>query len=167
MEGWGGSMVVHQTVKPAVPGSNLASLQPAGTCHSLAKKIRKYQKDNKKIFIHFIIFGWSPPPALSYALIFDLYWLTACCVVSLPSGPWIPLFVLCIWPGIYVYLRIDVFCFVQRVYKLLGQFCYFQRWALAHESYYDPRFMIILVKRWIKHHHIKMLFRKTDLVFVK
>ena len=25
-------MVVHQAVKPAVPGSNLASLQPAGTC---------------------------------------------------------------------------------------------------------------------------------------
>ena len=33
--GCGGSMVVHQTVKPAVPGSNPASLQPAGTCHSL------------------------------------------------------------------------------------------------------------------------------------
>ena len=31
----GGSMVVHQTVKPAVPSSNPASLQPAGTCHSL------------------------------------------------------------------------------------------------------------------------------------
>ena len=28
-------MVVHQAVKPAVPGSNPASLQPAGTCHSL------------------------------------------------------------------------------------------------------------------------------------
>ena len=33
--GCGGSMVVHQTVKPAVSGSNPASLQPAGTCHSL------------------------------------------------------------------------------------------------------------------------------------
>ena len=32
----GGSMVVRlQTVKLAVPGSNPASLQPAGTCHSL------------------------------------------------------------------------------------------------------------------------------------
>ena len=28
-------MVVHQAVKPAVPGSNPASLQPAGTCHSM------------------------------------------------------------------------------------------------------------------------------------
>jgi len=28
-------MVVHQTVKSAVPGSNPASLQPAGACHSL------------------------------------------------------------------------------------------------------------------------------------
>ncbi len=28
-------LVVHQTVKPAVPGSNPASLQLAGTCHSL------------------------------------------------------------------------------------------------------------------------------------
>ena len=66
--GCGGSMVVHQAVKPAVPGSNPASLQPAGTCHSwlgsqqgwhdncrLAaegrqrkKKIQKYQKNNKK-----------------------------------------------------------------------------------------------------------------------
>ena len=26
---------LHQTVKPVVPGSNPASLQPAGTCHSL------------------------------------------------------------------------------------------------------------------------------------
>ena len=34
--GCGGSLVVHQTVKPAVPGSNLASLQPAGTYHSLS-----------------------------------------------------------------------------------------------------------------------------------
>ena len=33
--GCGGSMVVHQTVNPAVPGSNPATLQPAGTCHSL------------------------------------------------------------------------------------------------------------------------------------
>ena len=33
--GCGGSMVVHQAAKPAVPGSNPASLQPAGTCHSL------------------------------------------------------------------------------------------------------------------------------------
>ena len=60
-------MVVHQTVKPAVPGSNPASLQPAGTCHSLlgsqqglhetagwplrggrGKKIQKYQKNNKE-----------------------------------------------------------------------------------------------------------------------
>ena len=32
--GCGGSMVVPQTVKPEVPGSNLASLHPAGTCHS-------------------------------------------------------------------------------------------------------------------------------------
>ena len=62
-EGCGGSMVVHQTVKPAVPGSNPASLQPAGTCQSLLgsqqgwydncrlasegrqrQKIQKYQK---------------------------------------------------------------------------------------------------------------------------
>ena len=35
MQGCGGSMVVHQTVKPAVPGLNPASLQSAGTCHSL------------------------------------------------------------------------------------------------------------------------------------
>ena len=28
-------MLVHQTVKPAVSGSNPVSLQPAGTCHSL------------------------------------------------------------------------------------------------------------------------------------
>ena len=28
-------MAVHQTVKSAVPGSNPASLRPAGTCHSL------------------------------------------------------------------------------------------------------------------------------------
>ena len=35
MRGCGGSMVVHQAVKPAVPGSNPASLQPTGTCHSL------------------------------------------------------------------------------------------------------------------------------------
>ena len=34
-EGCGGSMVVHQAVKPAVPGSNPASLQPAGTWNSL------------------------------------------------------------------------------------------------------------------------------------
>ena len=33
--GCGGSMAVHQAVKPAVPCSNPASLQPAGTCHSL------------------------------------------------------------------------------------------------------------------------------------
>ena len=33
--GCGGSLVVHQTVKPAVPGSNPASLQSAVTCHSL------------------------------------------------------------------------------------------------------------------------------------
>ena len=33
--GCGGSLVVHQTVKPAVGGLNPASLQPAGTCHSL------------------------------------------------------------------------------------------------------------------------------------
>ena len=33
--GCGGSLVVHQTVKPAVPGSNPASLQPAGTCQFL------------------------------------------------------------------------------------------------------------------------------------
>ena len=31
----GGSMAMHQAVKPAVPGSNPASLQPAGTCHFL------------------------------------------------------------------------------------------------------------------------------------
>ena len=36
--GCGGSMVVHQTVKPAVPGSNPASLPPAGTCQFLAGK---------------------------------------------------------------------------------------------------------------------------------
>ena len=60
-------MVVHQTVKPAVPDSNPASLQPAGTCHSLLEsqqgwhhncrlasegrqwqKIQKYNKNNKK-----------------------------------------------------------------------------------------------------------------------
>jgi len=60
-------MVVHQAVKPAVQGSNPASLQPAGTCHSLLgsqqgwhdnyrlacegwqrQKIQKYQKNNKK-----------------------------------------------------------------------------------------------------------------------
>ena len=28
-------MIVHQIVKPAVPGSNPASLQPTGTCYSL------------------------------------------------------------------------------------------------------------------------------------
>jgi len=28
-------MVEHQAKKPAVPGLNPASLQPAGTCHSL------------------------------------------------------------------------------------------------------------------------------------
>ena len=33
--GCGGSMVVHKTVKSAVPGSNPASLHPEGTCHSL------------------------------------------------------------------------------------------------------------------------------------
>ena len=33
--GCGGSMVLHQTVQPAVPGSNPASLQPAGTCQFL------------------------------------------------------------------------------------------------------------------------------------
>ena len=33
--GCGGSMVVHQAVKPPVPGSNPASLQPAGTCQFL------------------------------------------------------------------------------------------------------------------------------------
>ena len=33
--GCGGSLVVHQAVKPAVPGSNPASLQPTGTCHTL------------------------------------------------------------------------------------------------------------------------------------
>ena len=32
---WWLNGIVHQTVKPAVPGSNPASLQPAGTCHSL------------------------------------------------------------------------------------------------------------------------------------
>ena len=56
-------MVVHQAVKPAVPGSNPASLQPAGTCHSLlgsqqdwhdncrlaeAKKYKNTKKNNKK-----------------------------------------------------------------------------------------------------------------------
>ena len=35
MRGCVGSMVVHQDVKPAVPGSNPASLQPAGTFRSL------------------------------------------------------------------------------------------------------------------------------------
>ena len=65
-------MVVHQTVKPAVPGSNPASLQPAGTCHSLLgsqqgwhdncrlasegqqrQKIQKYTKKiiRKKVFV--------------------------------------------------------------------------------------------------------------------
>ena len=64
-------MVVHQTVKPAVPGSNPASLQPAGTCvipcwgasrvgmitagwplrGSRGKKIHKYQtNNNEKIY---------------------------------------------------------------------------------------------------------------------
>ena len=56
-------MVVQQAVKPAILGSNPASLQPAGTCHSLLgsqqgwhdncrlasegrqrQKIQKYQK---------------------------------------------------------------------------------------------------------------------------
>jgi len=66
--GCGGSMVVHQAVKPAVPGSNPASLQPAGTCHSLLgsqqgwhdncrlasegwqrqKNTKKFPKNNKK-----------------------------------------------------------------------------------------------------------------------
>ena len=60
-------MVEHQTVKPAVPSSNPASLQPAGTCHSLLgsqqgwhdncrlaskgrqrQKNTKIQKNNKK-----------------------------------------------------------------------------------------------------------------------
>ena len=63
LRGCGGSLVVHQTVKPAVPRWNLSSLQPAGTCHSLlgsqqgwhetagwplrggrGKKIQKYKK---------------------------------------------------------------------------------------------------------------------------
>ena len=35
IRGCDGSMVVHQAVRPAVPGSNPASLQPAGTCQSL------------------------------------------------------------------------------------------------------------------------------------
>jgi len=67
LRGCGGSMVVHQTVKHAVPSSNPASLQHAGTCHSLlgsqqgwhetagwplrggrGKKIQKYKKNNKK-----------------------------------------------------------------------------------------------------------------------
>ena len=67
--GCGGWMVVHQTVKPAVLGSNPASLQPAGTCHSLMgsqqgwhdncrlasegrqrQKIKKYQKFKEKQF---------------------------------------------------------------------------------------------------------------------
>ena len=61
---------MHQTVKPAVPGSNPASLQPAGTCHSLlgsqqdwhetagwplrggrCKKIPKKQESNMKKII--------------------------------------------------------------------------------------------------------------------
>ena len=59
--GCGGSMVVHQAVKPAVPGSNPASLQPAGTCYSLlgsqqgwhgncrlASEEQKRQKNTKK-----------------------------------------------------------------------------------------------------------------------
>ena len=68
--GCGGSLAVHQTVKPAVPGSNPTSLQHAGTCHSLlgrqqgwhetagwplrggrGKKIQKYQKNTKKKII--------------------------------------------------------------------------------------------------------------------
>jgi len=63
-------MVVHQTVKPAVSGSNPASLQPAGTCQSLLgsqqgwhdncrlasegrqrQKIQKYRKIIRKIKI--------------------------------------------------------------------------------------------------------------------
>ena len=36
--GCGGSMVVHKTVKHAVPGSNPTSLQPAGTCQFLVGK---------------------------------------------------------------------------------------------------------------------------------
>ena len=58
---------LNETVKPAVPGLNPASIQPAGTCHSLlgasrvgmmtagwplrgdrGKKIHKYKKNNKK-----------------------------------------------------------------------------------------------------------------------
>ena len=66
--GCGGSMVVHQAVKPAVPGSNSTSLQPAA-CRDMSflvwgasrvgmitaglrggrrKKIQKYQKNNKE-----------------------------------------------------------------------------------------------------------------------
>jgi len=58
-------MVVHQTVKFAVPGSNAASLQSVGTCHSLLgsqqgwhdncrlasegrQRQKKYNKNNKK-----------------------------------------------------------------------------------------------------------------------
>ena len=57
----GGSMVMHQAVKSAVPGSNPATLQPAGTCNSLlgsqqgwhdncrlASEGRQWQKKYKK-----------------------------------------------------------------------------------------------------------------------
>ena len=55
-------MVVHQAVKPVVPGSNPASLQHAGTCQSLlgsqqgwhdycrlASEGRQRQKSTKKL----------------------------------------------------------------------------------------------------------------------
>ena len=73
IRGCGGSLVVHQTVKPAVPGSNPASLQPAGTCHSLlgsqqgwhetagwplrggrGKKIQKYEEKKYKFVLNLL-----------------------------------------------------------------------------------------------------------------
>ena len=67
-----GSIVVHQAVKPAVPGSNPASLQPAGTCHSLLGsqqgwrdncrlafegRQRQHKKNTKKIIRNFFYCG--------------------------------------------------------------------------------------------------------------
>ena len=46
--GCGGSMVVRQAEKPAVRGSNPASLQPAGTCHSLLGSQQGWQ-DNCRL----------------------------------------------------------------------------------------------------------------------
>ena len=66
--GCGGSMVVHQAVKPAVPGSNPASLQPAGTCQgwydncrlaSEGRQRQKKYKNTKKIIRKNKFFGPS------------------------------------------------------------------------------------------------------------